>query len=177
MIDYSVEEFTASIAVDEYIRRFRDVATIGGCHSCDNYGRSWGCPPFDFDVEERLRQYDEVQLIALKITPKESALPIAVAQELILPERKQLDGRLLEMERQYNGLVCSYVGECYYCAEESCSRLCGAPCRHPHLVRPSLEAYGFNVARTMHELFGMELQWGKDGVLPDHLIIVCALFH
>ena len=178
MTEYSVEEFTASISVDEYIRRFRDAATIENyCCACENYGKSWGCPPFDFDVEERLRQYKDVLLIATKITPKEQGLPISIAQELILPERKRLDKNLLELEKEYNGLACSYVGKCYYCVESDCSRLCGESCRHPHLLRPSLEAYGFDVARTTQELFGVELRWGKDGNLPDYLIIVCAFFH
>ena len=178
MIEYSLDEFAVSIAVDDYIRRFRDAETIGGyCRGCENYGKSWGCPPFDFDVEERLRKYKNLLLIATKITPKEQGLPISATQELILPERKRLDKRLLELERQYNGLACSYVGKCYYCSEDACSRLCGEPCRHPQLVRPSLEAYGFDVARTTQELFGLELQWGQGGILPDYLIIVCALFH
>ncbi len=177
MIEYIAEEFSVSISVDEYIRRFRDVATIGGyCRSCENYGKSWGCPPFDFDVEKRLRQYKNIQLIAVKITPKEQDLPISVAQELILPERKRLDRRLLELEKQYNGLACSYVGKCYYCTEDACSRLCGESCRHPQLVRPSLEAYGFDVAHTTKELFNQELQWGKDGKLPNYLILACGIF-
>ena len=178
MIEYSAEEFSVSISVDEYIHRFRDVTTIGEyCRACENYGKSWGCPPFGFDVEERLRQYKEVLLIAVKITPKEQGLLLGVAQELILPERKRLDKCLLELEKQHNGLACSYVGKCYYCTDKTCSRLCGAPCRHPELLRPSLEAYGFDVARTTKELFGQELQWGKDGYLPAYLILVCALFH
>ena len=178
MIEYSAEEFSVSISVDEYIRRFRDVATIEGyCRACENYGKSWGCPPFDFDVEERLRQYKNVQLIAVKITPKEQGLPISVAQELILPERKRLDKHLLELEKQHNGLACSYIGKCYYCSDDACSRLCGAPCRHPHLVRPSLEAYGFDVALISQELFGIKLRWGKDGLLPEYLVIVCAIFY
>ena len=176
MFEYSTEEFTTTIAIGDYIRKFRDAETIEGyCRNCENYGKSWGCPPFDFDVEERLRQYENLLLIATKITPKEHGLPICVAQELILPERKRLDKRLLELEQQYNGLACSYVGKCYYCAENSCSRLCGEHCRHPQLVRPSLEAYGFDVTRTLHELFGIELQWGKNGQLPDYLIVVCGL--
>ena len=47
----------------------------------------------------------------------------------------------------------------------------------PHLVRPSLEAYGFDVALITQELFGIKLRWGKDGLLPEYLVIVCALFY
>lgn len=177
MSDYRTEEFTTTIAVNDYLRRFRDAKTIEGyCCSCENYGKSWGCPPFDFDVEERLRQYKNLLLIATKITPKEQDLPIETAQELILPERRRLDKHLLELERQYNGLACSYIGKCYYCSEDACSRLCDKPCRHPQLVRPSLEAYGFDIARTTQELFGMELRWGKEGFLPEYLVLVCGLF-
>ncbi len=177
MIEYRAEELVCEISVEEYIRLFRDVATVESyCRACENYGKSWGCPPFDFDVEERLRQYKNLRLIAVKITPKEQGLPIVVAQELILPERKRLDKYLLELERQHNGLACSYVGKCYYCTEDVCSRICGEPCRHPQLVRPSLEAYGFDVARTAQELFGIELQWGYNGVLPESLTLICGIF-
>ena len=177
MLEYSVEEFSVSISVDEYIRRFRDVATVKGyCRACENYGKSWGCPPFDFDVEARLRQYENLLLIATKITPKEQGLPTSAAQELILPERRRLDAHLLALEQQYDGLACSYVGKCYYCAENTCTRLCSKPCRYPHLVRPSLEAYSFDVARTTEELFGLQLHWSKNGLLPDYLIIVSGVF-
>jgi predicted metal-binding protein len=173
-----VEEHTVTIGVDEFIQRFRNEEVVGGyCRECENYGRSWGCPPFDFDVEERLRQYNNVLLIATKITPQKQGLPISAAQELLIPERKRIDKRLLELEQEHNGLACSYVGKCYYCGDESCMRTCGLPCRLPDKVRPSLEAYGFDVSRISRELLGIELQWGKDGLLPRHLVIVCALLY
>ena len=57
------------------------------------------------------------------------------------------------------------------------TRPLGLPCRHPELVRPSLEAYGFDISRTTNELFGIELLWGKDGMLPKYLTLVCGFFH
>ena len=178
MMEYDKEELTQTISTEELIRRFRNEEEVSGyCRECENFGRSWGCPPFDFEVEDRLKQYKEVLLVATKITPKEQGLPLNAAQELILPERRRIDKRLLCLEKEHSGLACSYVGKCYYCAEESCSRVCGLPCRHPHLVRPSLEAYGFDVALISQELFGIKLRWGKDGLLPEYLVIVCALFY
>ncbi len=178
MIEYNIEEYTATIGVKEFIRLFRNEEVVRGyCRECDNYGRSWGCPPFDFDVEERLRHYDNVKIVATKITPHEQGLPLNAAQELMLPERHRLDKWLLEMEQRHNGLTCSYVGKCLYCANENCTRVCGLPCRHPDKVRPSLEAYGFDVSLISQELFGIALQWSKDGLLPEYLVIVCALFY
>jgi predicted metal-binding protein len=178
MMEYDKEELTQTIFTEELIRHFRNEEEVSGyCRECENFGKSWGCPPFDFDVEDRLKQYKEVLLVATKITPKEQGLPLNAAQELILPERRRIDKRLLELEKEHSGLACSYVGKCYYCAEESCSRVCGLPCRHPHLVRPSLEAYGFDVALISQELFGIKLRWSKDGLLPEYLVIVCALFY
>lgn len=51
------------------------------------------------------------------------------------------------------------------------------PCRHPEKVRPSLEAFGFDISRTLSELFGIRLLWGKDGVIPEYLTLVCGFFH
>lgn len=52
-----------------------------------------------------------------------------------------------------------------------------APCLHPDKVRPSLEAFGFDIGRTLSELFGIRLLWGKDGILPEYLMLVSGLFH
>ncbi len=53
----------------------------------------------------------------------------------------------------------------------------GTPCRHPEKVRPSLEAFGFDIAKTLSELFNIELLWGKDGKLPEYLVLVSGFFH
>ena len=71
----------------------------------------------------------------------------------------------------------AYVGTCLYCPEGTCTRPEAKPCRHPELVRPSLEACGFDIAHTTSELFGIELKWGTDGSLPEYLTLVCGFFH
>ena len=71
----------------------------------------------------------------------------------------------------------AYVGTCIHCPEGSCTRPEGRPCRHPELVRPSLEACGFDVARTASELFGIELKWSSGGRMPEYLTLVCGFFH
>lgn len=177
-LSYMSEDFTVSISTDEYIRRFRDADRfIVYCRECQNYNRSWACPPFYHDLERQLRGYRNLLLIATKITPGNPNLPFSESRRLILPERNRLERRLLEMERIYGGRAFAYVGSCLYCPEGSCTRPQGLPCRHPDLVRPSLEAYGFDISRTASELFGIELLWGKNDVLPEYLTLVCGFFH
>lgn len=175
---YTAEDFTAELPVARYMARFRDAERIGGyCRTCPSYGQSWGCPPLGFDAEEHLSQFASALLVATKITPEEHDLPLSEAGRLIRPERMRLEERLLGLERQYGGRSFAYVGTCLYYTEGSCTRPESKPCRHPDRVRPSLEAFGFDIARTASELFGIELKWGSRGCMPDYLTLVCGFFH
>ena len=176
--EYTIEYFTADIGVDEYIERFRDEARfIELCEKCPNFGCSWGCPPFDFDTDEFLRQYKYAHLMATKIIPDRNDIPVEMTQEFIRPERVRIEKELLEMERKYGGRGFAYVGKCLYCSGSECTRKRNRPCLHPDKVRPSLEAFGFDIGRTLSELFGIRLLWGKDGILPEYLMLVSGLFH
>lgn len=175
---YTARDLTAELPAAEYIARFRDAGRIGGyCRACPNYGRSWGCPPFGFDVDEYLAGYASALLVATKIVPETRGIPISESGRLIRPERLRLEARLLEMERLYGGRSFAYVGTCLHCPEGSCTRPSGTPCRHPDKVRPSLEACGFDIARTTSELFGIDLKWGSEGRIPEYLTLVCGFFH
>ncbi len=177
-LTYTAQDYTVAISAAEYIDRFRDAGRfIEYCRQCHNYNCSWACPPFSHDTEAELRRYANVLLVATKIVPDCTAIPIAEAQRLIRPERRRLERRLLDMERIYGGRSFAYAGTCLYCPTESCARSQGQPCRHPDLVRPSLEAYGFDLGRTASELFGIQMLWGKNGLLPDYLTLVCGFFH
>jgi len=107
---YTARDFTAELPAAAYVARFRDAERVGGyCRECGNYGRSWGCPPFGFDMEEYVTRYGTALLVATRITPEEPGLPVSEAGRLILPERQRLERRLLEMERQYGGSSFAYV--------------------------------------------------------------------
>ena len=109
-MEYDKEELTQTISTEELIRHFRNEEEVSGyCRECENFGESWGCPPFDLDVEDRLKQYKEVLLVATKITPKEQGLPLNAAQELILPERRRIDKRLLELEKEHSVSTRSFL--------------------------------------------------------------------
>ena len=47
---YTIERYTAEIDAATYIRDFHDADYfIKFCQQCGNYGRRYGCPPFDYD--------------------------------------------------------------------------------------------------------------------------------
>lgn len=180
-IPYRAEDRIVILPVADYVARFRDAERFAACcRTCPNYGHSWGCPPFAEDPAETFAGYRTALLVATKITPETSDLPMQEAGRLIRPERIRLERRLLELERRTGGRAfsyVSYVGSCLYCPEGSCTRPEGLPCRHPDKVRPSLEACGFDIGRTTEELFGIRLLWGTEGRLPAYLTLVCTLFH
>ena len=175
---YTIEEFSREISVDEYLARFHNPAEVWCyCRECSNYGKQWGCPPFDFDVIERLSRYRNIRLIASKITLQARSLSPCQVDDIMRQERIRLEKHLLELERLQRGLAATFIGKCLHCKAENCSRLVSKPCRHPEFVRPSLEAYGFDVAKTLSELFDIELQWSTDGSLPEYIVLVCGVFH
>lgn len=174
--DYTVEELSAEIAVADYVAGYRDAEKfIGFCRQCASYGASWGCPPFEFDADAVLRRYERATVYAAVIKPAAPVL-LADVQDFIRPERLKIERRLLDIERATGGRSFAYVGRCLYCGEEPCARLQNQPCRHPDKVRPSLEAFGFDIAKTLDRLFGLELKWGRNGHAPDTIILVTALF-
>ncbi len=177
-LKYTTREYTCSISTEEYIRRFRDADKfLARCRECSNYNCSWACPPYSHDILKEMRSYSDIILFATVITPVAKDIPLSEAERFFRPERVRMEKRLLEMERRYGGRSFAFVGNCLYCPEGTCTRRDGLPCRHPDLVRPSLEAYGFDVGRTASELFGIELQWSKGPFMQDAITLVCAFFH
>lgn len=177
-LDYTARDYTASLPAADFIARFRDAERIAGyCRACPNYGRSWACPPFGFDLEEYLSGYATALIVATKITPAREGHPFSEAGRLIRPERVRHERLLLDMERRYGGRAFAYAGTCLYCPAGECARIAGKLCRHPEWVRPSLEACGFDLCRTTGELLGIPLRWSGDGLLPEYLTLVSGFFH
>lgn len=175
---YTIEDFVCETSVEEYLARFHNPEVVlGYCRECSKYGKQWSCPPFDFDVVERLTQYDKVLLVATKITPTQTELSYHKAEQFIRTERIRLERRLLDLERQYNGLASTCIGSCLHCPEGNCTRPLGNVCRHPECVRPSLEAYGFDVCSTASELLGIDMKWGHKGASPEYLILIGGVFY
>ena len=180
---YTVTTKQATMAADEFIRRYRDVERIGAfCLQCPGYGKSWSCPPFDFDPRTQSDGFSQVMLMGTTIefdektraACKTAEQSTATGHEAMQEVWKTLLPKLYEMERNTPGSRC-FTFRCVLCPE-GCTRPEGKPCRHPEMMRHSLESVGFDIEAMTRELLGIDLEWSTDGSLPKHITLVTTLF-
>lgn len=175
---YSVQEHWVEMPMAEYIAGYRDFGRVRGyCSECSRYGNCWACPPYDFDETVLLKGYTDISLLATKIVPTEGmVLTPETADKIIHRERERLDRMLLKMEREAavpaHTARAFFAGTCLLCPPEHCTRREGRPCRHPESIRPSLEALGFDIARTAADIFHTPLQWGRNGQPPEYITLI-----
>lgn len=183
---YNREFVYATISMDDYIHRFRDAERVAGyCRECHNYGRHWGCPPFAYSVENELNSYHEVLLVAARIYPKAQHLPLEMGMRCLWPVRLELEKLVRSLETVLDGRAMGLAGQCSYCgaqpdnqhAGRPCTKPKGLPCRHPEMVRPSLEAWGFDISKTAEQLLQIPILWSTDGLTPEYFTLVCGFFH
>ena len=154
---YTVQDRWVKMPIAEYINGYRDHRRVRGyCLECGRYGKCWACPPFNFDEGQYLRQFTTISLLATKITPSEG---VTLTQETM--------DRIISLERQRLDKM--------LCPPEQCTRRKGLPCRHQESIRPSLEALGFDIARTAADIFNTPLQWSRNGQPPKYLTLISAL--
>lgn len=175
-------EFTiVEMATEEYFARFnrRDVFEPL-CRQCANWSMRWGCPPFEQDPCDDLRKRGRVRLYRVRasiVTWPDGAGSVEMS-EAMQDMRKASEFKLLEFEQETGGMAALFTGMCYHCGTAPCSRSAGKPCRHPELVRPSLEALGFDLDKTATEVFGRGLEWFRTtGPIPRWLTLLGAVFY
>lgn len=183
-MNYNVSSKEVSVDAREFVSRYRDVERIGLlCRQCPSFGRMWCCPPYDFDPCTLTDGFKTVQLMATTIefdeetraeckTPEHSS---RVCHDAMCQVWKTILPRLYEMEREKPGSRC-FSFRCSLCPE-GCTRSEGKPCRHPDLMRHSLESVGFDIVAMAHDQLDIDLEWSADGSLPQRVTIVTALFY
>ncbi len=171
-------EITIAETTTADARHCRDVARFEKlCMECPCYGRRWCCPPLETDMLERPDSYEHLTLVGARIIPDAAGRPIGDASTLIANCRQHIEPTMLKMEAKTGGLAALFTGQCTHCGNMKCSRINGKPCRHPELVRPSLEALGYDVGALAADFLNQKLQWSADGKIPEYLVIVAGLFH
>lgn len=181
---YHIERYEAEISVDEYVETCVAVEEfLEYCKACHNYGRLWSCPPYDFRPEDYWAKFKRLYLLGYKIVFEEDVLKNppekqelrAFTETILKREKRSMAEELFRMERETAGSQSLSAGCCAECAEGTCSRLTGRPCRQPKKLRYSLESLGANVGLTIDKYLKQKLLWMEDGKLPEYFILVGGL--
>lgn len=172
-MDYTIEQIKAEISVRDYVSGYVDFdATQDCCSRCPDYGKTWSCPPFGFDPVAFWNSFDVLQVYGYRLTYR-GERTLKQMTDALWKEKERLDAELREQEKQYPGSEALSLGSCRLC--KTCTRAEGGECRHPELVRHSIESVGGNVGKTLKDLCGIEIEWAKDGKLPEHFVLVGGL--
>lgn len=182
---HAIPTYQATLDTESIIRLYRnDIQTITkACHNCANYGKYWTCPPFSFDITKYISKWKMVNIYLYAIDVPENIQYSSDGESMnwLRNERVDIERDLLEKEMELSGMYCSVGGTCIHC--ERCTRNnnnCNnsSRCIHPELMRPPLEAFGFNVCDIMHDLFDVSPQWAvKPATMPEKLHLLGAVFH
>ena len=139
----------------EFTQRVRMVCAS----DCEQYGRSWACPPGVGTVEkcrEKCMSYERCLVIATitevnDIGNLEETLATRSAHEKITDE-------IADIMRDLGAVP--YVLSTESCAIcERCAILDHAPCRHPDRMHPCVESQGINIIPIL-EKNGIAFQYG-----------------
>lgn len=172
---YTIERQEKTIKITDYIKDYVNVEEfLGYCMKCPNYEKIWACPSYDFNPEDYWKEYDELLVVARKIIFG-ADVDIPRSFEIMQEVKDDMSRELYELEKEYPASISLSAGSCSLCKEIGCSRTAGEPCRHPDLMRYSIESLGGNVGKTVSKLMGYELEWIEEGKVPSYYVLVGGL--
>jgi predicted metal-binding protein len=116
---------------------------------CNRWGKFWTCPPHMALSQEGFRQAFDQYSKALVIKTKDpkigQSVALALEKSALLSHRAQFAFALI---------LCVLCDDCAY----------PEPCRFPHLARPSMDAFGIDIRKTLEPL-GFEVEFDQEGKL------------
>ena len=179
-----MEAFFAEMDASDFVRDYVDVDRfLECCKVCPNYGAKWSCPPFAFDVQAFWAGCERIGLYAWKVDTADlagrtDAAAQAEAAHRRAELRRQMQAELYAQEAARPGTKALVCGSCDLC--EGCARKQGRDCIQPQKMRHSIESLGGNVGKVTEKLFGLPLQWSKNGEITKYTVLVsaiCVLHH
>ena len=116
---------------------------------CNRWGKYWTCPPhLDISPErfmDAFNQYRRAIVIKSSDPKVGQAVTVAIEKEAML------------------AMGCSFAFAMVLCVEcEECAY--PDPCRYPHLARPSMDAYGIDIGKTLEPL-DFKVEFDTEGKL------------
>jgi predicted metal-binding protein len=116
---------------------------------CNRWGRFWTCPPhLDLSPEvfmQALKQYKKAVIVKTADPKKGQAVTVAIEKEAMLSHGFGFAFALV---------LCVQCETCAY----------PEPCLFPHLARPSMDAYGVDIGKTVEPL-GFTVTFDPEGKL------------
>ncbi len=116
---------------------------------CDRWGKYWTCPPhMDISEEKFMAAFDRYEnAIVLQCTDPKVGQKVTLAIE---KEAMLNHGAMFAMAL----VLCVKCDPCAY----------PEPCHFPHLARPSMDAYGIDIEKTVEPL-GFKVNFDAEGSL------------
>lgn len=177
LTEYSLQHFTSEMSTDVFTARYLDKKRIEDlCRKCPDYGLRWTCPPLDLKTDKFWLSYSRISILVTKVCLSRRDIPFTDADRILRIVRLHIEDRLLDMEHHTGGRSFA-SGKCLRCTDGECNRKYGNPCRFPDKARLSLEASDFDMEQMLTDVFDIQLQWAKDGLMPPYFILVGALLH
>ena len=171
---YQIREMTVETDAASFVERLVHVEKfLPFCQQCSSYNTRWTCPPFDFDPMTVWRAYRGLRLYARILQADAPGQPLDKAIEALKREKRLYRVVLQQWERETPGSQMLLAGTCDQCP--TCEKAQGRPCRHPELLRYSIEALGGDVEGCSQHYFHLPVLWGKDGKAPAYLSLVGGL--
>ncbi len=116
---------------------------------CNRWGRYWTCPP-------------NLHISPEQFTDAFSHYKMAVIIKSADPESGQDAALGVEKEAMLNH-GCTFAFAMALCVQcEECAY--PQPCKHPHLARPTMDAYGVDIGKTVKSL-GFKVEFDPQGQL------------
>lgn len=116
---------------------------------CNRWGKYWTCPPhMEISYEQFTAAFDRYQtaLIIQASSPKKSQeITLEIEKEAMLSNQCTF---------AFAMVLCVMCDECAY----------PEPCKFPHLARPSMDAYGIDIGKTVEPL-GLKTTFDENGKL------------
>lgn len=180
MMNYTLTHISKCIETSSYISNYCNPAKfIKFCECCDKYNSCWACPPYSYNPIDRISPYKYTHIIGTKVLFDEQFIEASsnpaenrsIIDQVMTDVRAIIDPQLMKLEEEIPSSLVLLAGTCHLCPQ-GCTRTESKPCRYPQRIRPSLEAYGFNISQTTESLLDIPLKWSKAGELPPYLVLV-----
>ncbi|MDF2677195.1 MAG: hypothetical protein K0Q97_1513 [Bacillota bacterium] len=175
---YKIETKINKIKMNDLILNYRNMEKIEGyCKECSKYNMVWSCPPYDFNIENYLSQFENVHIIGTKVIFDKEVLATnyskeevnKISFETVINVRKKVFDKLIKLEEIYPEGKIINSGNCTIC--NSCTRISSIKCIHERDLRYSLESLGFDVGKVTKEILNIELKWPTHTRLPEYLTL------